>query len=100
MPERIWREVALAREMPSLSAPWGFTVRRYQQRLYWVKYLPGQSEKVLLWRDIASRCRCPTVWRTDAAAGGPLRPPRMKRSPFAFAPAVICISSGATAAAS
>jgi tRNA(Ile)-lysidine synthase len=62
MPERIWREVALAREDAYPCLRLGhFAVRRYQQRLYWVKYLPGQSETVLAWRDIASRCRYPTV---------------------------------------
>jgi tRNA(Ile)-lysidine synthase len=37
MPERIWHEVALAREDASPCLRLGdFTVRRYQQRLWWV----------------------------------------------------------------
>ena len=42
VPERLWHEVALAREDASPCLRLGeFTVRRFQQRLYWVKYLPG-----------------------------------------------------------
>ncbi|MGM1330948.1 tRNA lysidine(34) synthetase TilS, partial [Klebsiella michiganensis] len=47
MPERIWREVAMAREDAYPCLRLGhFAVRRYQQRLHWVKNLPGQSETV------------------------------------------------------
>lgn len=54
VPERIWREVAQAREdaFPCLRLG-DFTVRRYQQRLHWVKYIPGQTEAVLSWPDIS-----------------------------------------------
>ncbi|MCV4777894.1 TilS substrate-binding domain-containing protein, partial [Escherichia coli] len=38
VPERLWHEVALAREDASPCLRLGeFTVRRFQQRLYWVK---------------------------------------------------------------
>ncbi|WP_185928569.1 TilS substrate-binding domain-containing protein, partial [Klebsiella huaxiensis] len=41
MLERIWREVAMAREDAYPCLRLGqFAVRRYQQRLHWVKYLP------------------------------------------------------------
>ena len=47
MPERIWREVALAREdaFPCLRLG-DFSVRRYQQRLWWVRYQSGQTDVV------------------------------------------------------
>ena len=52
VPERLWHEVALAREDASPCLRLGeFTVRRFQQRLYWVKYLPGQTDSVQRWPD-------------------------------------------------
>lgn len=78
MTERIWREVALAREdaFPCLRLG-DFTVRRYQQRLWWVKYFPGQAEAVVPWAD----CRQPLclpdgLGELTLLAGGPLRAPR------------------------
>ncbi len=51
VPERLWHEVALAREDASPCLRLGeFTVRRFQ-RLYWVKYLPGQTDSVQRWPD-------------------------------------------------
>ncbi len=78
MPERIWREVAMAREdaYPCLRL-YHFAVRRYQQRLHWVKYLPGQSETVLAWRDIARPLPLPDgLGELKLLLGGPLRGPR------------------------
>jgi hypothetical protein len=74
MPERIWREVALAREdaFPCLRLG-DFSVRRYQQRLWWVRYQPGQTDAVLAWRIPPAAAVARRSWRTDAAAGGPLR---------------------------
>lgn len=78
MPERIWREVAMAREDAYPCLRLGhFAVRRYQQRLHWVKYLPGQSETVLAWRDIARPLPLPDgLGELKLLAGGPLRGPR------------------------
>ena len=78
VPERIWREVAMAREdaFPCLRLG-QFTVRRFQQRLYWVKYLPGQSETVLAWPDIAKPLPLPGgLGELRFLPGGPLRGPR------------------------
>ena len=83
VPERIWREVAMAREdaFPCLRLG-QFTVRRFQQRLYWVKYLPGQSETVLAWPDIAKPLPLPGgLGELRFLPGGPLRGPR---HPFCF----------------
>ncbi|WP_181942568.1 TilS substrate-binding domain-containing protein, partial [Klebsiella pneumoniae] len=78
VPERIWREVAMAREdaFPCLRLG-QFTVRRFQQRLYWVKYLPGQSETVLAWPDIAKPLPLPDgLGELRLLPCGPLRSPR------------------------
>ncbi|WP_180349508.1 tRNA lysidine(34) synthetase TilS [Klebsiella spallanzanii] len=77
VPERIWREVAQSREdaFPCLRLG-QFTVRRYQQRLYWVKYVPGQSETVLEWGDIAKPLLLPdSLGELALLPGGPLRRP-------------------------
>ncbi len=77
MPERIWREVAQAREdaFPCLRLG-DFTVRRYRQRLWWVKYLPGQTEAVLSWPDSRQPLRLPEgMGELLLLAGGPLRAP-------------------------
>ncbi|WP_336285863.1 tRNA lysidine(34) synthetase TilS [Citrobacter arsenatis] len=48
--ERIWQEVALAREDASPCFRLGeYTVRRYQSQLWWVKSFDGQSETVIPW---------------------------------------------------
>ncbi|HHL2822447.1 TPA: tRNA lysidine(34) synthetase TilS [Citrobacter murliniae] len=48
--ERIWQEVALAREdaVPRLCFG-GYEIRRYQSQLWWVKSVVGQSETVIPW---------------------------------------------------
>ena len=78
MPERIWREVAMAREDAYPCLRLGqFAVRRYQQRLYWVKYLSGQSETVLAWRDIAKPLPLPDdLGELRLLPAGPLRSPQ------------------------
>ena len=48
--ERIWQEVALAREDAAPCFRLGeYAVRRYQSQLWWVKSNHGQSETVLPW---------------------------------------------------
>ena len=50
--ERIWQEVALAREDASPSFRLGeFEVRRYQSQLWWVKSVDGQSETIIPWLE-------------------------------------------------
>nr|WP_287857365.1 tRNA lysidine(34) synthetase TilS [Klebsiella sp.] len=77
VPERIWREVAQAREdaFPCLRLG-DFTVRRYQQRLHWVKYIPGQTEAVLSWPDISEPLLLPAdLGELALEPGGALREP-------------------------
>lgn len=77
VPERIWREVAQAREdaFPCLRLG-DFTVRRYQQRLHWVKYIPGQTEAVLSWPDISKPLLLPAdLGELALQPGGALREP-------------------------
>ncbi|TLV14183.1 tRNA lysidine(34) synthetase TilS [Klebsiella indica] len=77
VPERIWREVALAREDAYPCLRLGhYTVRRYQQRLHWVKYIPGQSETVLVWDDIFKSLPLPDgLGELAILPAGPLRRP-------------------------
>lgn len=77
VPEHIWREVAQAREdaFPCLRLG-DFTVRRYQQRLHWVKYIPGQTEAVLSWPDISEPLLLPAdLGELVLQPGGALREP-------------------------
>ncbi len=75
--ERIWQEVALAREDASPCLRLGeFTVRRFQQRLYWVKYLPGQTDSVQRWPDWRQPLRLADgLGELTLQPGGRLRPP-------------------------
>lgn len=75
---RLWQEVALTREDATPCLHMGeWDVRRYQQRLWWVKTLPGQSETVLSWFHPESPLRLPDgLGQLRLAAGGELRPPR------------------------
>ncbi len=77
VPERLWHEVALAREDASPCLRLGdFTVRRFQQRLYWVKYLPGQTESVQHWPDWRQPLRLADgLGELMLQPGGRLRPP-------------------------
>ncbi|MDG1641533.1 tRNA lysidine(34) synthetase TilS [Klebsiella huaxiensis] len=80
VPERIWREVAQAREdaFPCLRLG-DFTVRRYQQRLHWVKYIPGQTEAVLSWPDISEPLLLPAdLGELALQPGGALREPNQE----------------------
>lgn len=48
--ERLWQEVALAREDASPCLRFGeYEVRRYQGQLWWIKSVVGQSETILHW---------------------------------------------------
>ncbi len=77
VPERLWHEVALAREDASPCLRLGeFTVRRFQQRLYWVKYLPGQTDSVQRWPDWRQPLRLADgLGELTLRPGGKLRPP-------------------------
>lgn len=78
VPERIWREVALAREdaFPCLRLG-DFCVRRYQQRLWWVRYLPGQADIIVPWPDYRQPLALPEgLGELALPGGGPLRRPR------------------------
>ncbi|MDF7680060.1 tRNA lysidine(34) synthetase TilS [Enterobacteriaceae bacterium ESL0689] len=78
MPARIWHEVALAREdaTPCLRLS-DYTVRRYQQRLWWVKYRPDLSEMILPWRNNQQPLLLPEgLGQLVLRAGGKIRVPR------------------------
>ena len=48
--DRLWQEVALAREDASPCLRFGdYEVRRYQGQLWWIKSAVGQSETILPW---------------------------------------------------
>ncbi|SUG21359.1 cell cycle protein MesJ [Salmonella enterica subsp. arizonae] len=80
--ERIWREVALARDDASPCLRFGdHEIRRYQSQLWWIKSIAGQSETTIAW----------PVWQTPLALpaglgsvqlvpGGELRLPREEES--------------------
>ncbi|SQC22841.1 tRNA(Ile)-lysidine synthetase [Klebsiella pneumoniae] len=69
VPERLWHEVALAREDASPCLRLGeFTVRRFQQRLYWVKYLPVRRTAFSLARLAPAAAAGGRSRRADAAA--------------------------------
>jgi len=76
--ERLWQEVALAREdaAPCLHLGTG-DVRRYQQQLWWVKAQPGLRATLLPWLNITSPLTLPDgLGVLRLSAGGELRPPR------------------------
>ncbi|WP_336218590.1 tRNA lysidine(34) synthetase TilS [Citrobacter amalonaticus] len=79
---RIWQEVALAREDASPCLRFGdFEVRRYQEQLWWVKSVVGQSDTVMVWTDWQMPLSLPAgcgVLRL--IAGGELRKPRADES--------------------
>lgn len=78
MPERIWQEVALAREDAAPCLRLGdFAVRRYQQRLYWVKFQASLAEREIPWGDATKALTLPeALGELELLPGGPLRAPR------------------------
>ncbi|VUC89803.1 tRNA(Ile)-lysidine ligase [Salmonella sp. NCTC 11881] len=80
--ERIWQEVALARDDASPCLRFGdHEIRRYQSQLWWIKSVAGQHETTVAW----------PVWQTPLALpaglgtvqlvpGGELRRPREEES--------------------
>lgn len=80
--ERIWQEVALAREDASPCLHLGeYDVRRYQSQLWWVKSLSGQSETVLPWLSWQTSLALPAGLGTvQLVPGGELRLPRADES--------------------
>lgn len=78
MLSRLWLEVALAREDASPCLHSGsHQVRRFQQRLWWVKALAGQTETVLAWPDTTSPLNLPdNLGELSLVVGGDIRPPR------------------------
>lgn len=56
--ERIWQEVALARDDASPCLRFGdHEIRRYQSQLWWIKSVAGQHETTVAW----------PVWQTPLA---------------------------------
>lgn len=80
--ERIWQEVALARDDASPCLRFGdYAVRRYQGQLWWVKSVVGQSETVMSWTDWQTPLSLPAgCGVVRLIAGGELRKPRADES--------------------
>lgn len=76
--ERIWQEVALAREDASPSFRLGeYEVRRYQSQLWWVKSVDGQSETVIPWLEWKTPLTLPAgLGSVQLISAGDLRLPQ------------------------
>lgn len=76
--ERIWQEVALAREDASPCLRLGaFEIRRYQSQLWWIKSVTGQSETIVPWQTWLQPLELPAgLGSVQLTAGGDIRPPR------------------------
>ncbi|HGY1229898.1 TPA: tRNA lysidine(34) synthetase TilS [Citrobacter farmeri] len=76
--ERLWQEVALAREDASPCLRFGdYEVRRYQGQLWWVKSAVGQSETILPWSCWQMPLTLPAgLGHLRLQPGGKLRMPR------------------------
>lgn len=78
MVNRLWEEVALAREdaSPILNLGEG-EVRRFRGSLWWVQTPPSLADQILAWPDPASTLTLPQAWGTlSFTPGGNIRPPR------------------------
>ena len=76
--ERIWQEVALAREDASPCFHLGeYEVRRYQSQLWWVKSVDGQSETVIPWLEWKTPLALPAgLGSVQLISAGELRMPQ------------------------
>lgn len=76
--ERIWQEVALAREDASPCFRLGeYDVRRYQSQLWWVRPVDGQSETIIPWQSWKTPLALPAgLGEVQLIATGELRMPR------------------------
>lgn len=75
---RLWQEVALAREDAAPRLRLGeYEVRRFQNQLWWVKARAGQTDGILPWRDIAAPLSLPdSLGLVRLTPHGDIRPPR------------------------
>lgn len=75
---RLWQEVALAREDAAPCLRLGdFGVRRFQQRLWWVKVQPGQTDSQIEWQNLHAPLVLPDgLGLVSLLPGGDIRPPR------------------------
>lgn len=76
--ERIWQEVALAREDASPCFRLGeYEVRRYQSQLWWMKSVDGQSETVIPWLEWKTPLALPAgLGSVQLISAGELRMPQ------------------------
>ncbi|HCL6626490.1 TPA: tRNA lysidine(34) synthetase TilS [Citrobacter amalonaticus] len=76
--DRLWQEVALAREDASPCLRFGdYEVRRYQGQLWWIKSAVGQSETILPWPCWQMPLTLPAgLGYLRLQPGGELRTPR------------------------
>ncbi|WP_213134437.1 tRNA lysidine(34) synthetase TilS [Citrobacter sp. FP75] len=77
--ERIWQEVALAREDASPCLRLGeYEVRRYQSQLWWIKSVTGQSDLVIPWSCWQTPLTLPAgLGEVQLLCAGELRVPRV-----------------------
>lgn len=75
---RLWQEVALAREDASPCLRLGdFDVRRFQQRLWRVKALPGQTDRQIEWQNLHAPLVLPDgLGQVSLLPGGNIHLPR------------------------
>lgn len=75
---RLWQEVALAREDASPCLRLGdFDVRRFQQRLWWVKALHGQTDRQIEWQNLHAPLVLPDgLGQVSLLPGGNIHLPR------------------------
>ncbi len=75
---RLWQEVALAREDASPCLRLGdFDVRRFQRRLWWVKALPGQTDRQIEWQNLHAPLVLPDgLGQVSLLPGGNIHLPR------------------------
>lgn len=74
---RLWQEVALARDDAGPCLRLGaWEVRRYQQQLWWIKAVAGQSDSQFAWQDTNSPLLLPDgLGQLRLVPGGELRAP-------------------------
>ncbi|MGY5958377.1 tRNA lysidine(34) synthetase TilS [Kosakonia sp. BK9b] len=78
MLQRIWLEVALAREDAQPCLRLGeYEVRRYQGYLWWIPTIASQRETLLVWEDLARPLLLPAgLGQLSLSVGGELRAPK------------------------
>lgn len=79
---RLWQEVALAREDAAPCLRLGeYEIRRFQQRLWWLKTRPGQTDSAIEWQNPHAPLTLPAgLEQVYLSPGGDIRPPRAEET--------------------